>query len=68
MKIINIVLSLFLLVFYNCSKTVDTSHLNGYWEIKTVQTKTSEKQYTYNKNIDFYSLNENIGFKEKLSV
>ena len=68
MKVINIITSLLFLIFFSCSKAIDTNHLNGYWEIESVQTKTSEKQYTFNKNIDFYSLNENIGFKKKLSV
>lgn len=68
MRTLNLLSLLFLFVFFNCSKTIDTNYLKGYWEIESVQTNTSEKQYSYNKNIDFYSLNENVGFKKKLSV
>ena len=70
LKKINIVihaLSIFLFINCNSSKKIDTILLNGYWKIDFV----SQKNETFKLKggallLDYYYLNENIGWRKKV--
>ncbi len=54
----------------SCSKNPETyiEHINGYWEIESVILPDgTEKNYTYNATIDFFSISDSLtGFRKKL--
>ncbi len=54
----------------SCSKNPETyiEHINGYWEIESViLADGTEKNYTYNETIDFFSISDSLtGFRKKL--
>ncbi len=67
--------TLFILVFcinfFSCTtKTLDAkslSKLNGYWEIQTVKlTDGTKKDYKVNETIDYFEINNNKGFRQKV--
>lgn len=42
-------------------------HLDGYWEIKTVEfSKDSVREYKFNEMIDFFELENGVGFRKKV--
>ncbi|WP_250434260.1 hypothetical protein [Hanstruepera flava] len=47
---------------------VDLSHLDGYWEIKSVTFKDgTKKEYTFSDTIDFLSLTDSLfGIRKKM--
>ena len=60
-------LSFFLFINCNSSKKIDTTLLNGYWKIDFV----SQKNETFKLKggallLDYYYLNENIGWRKKV--
>ena len=65
-------LIIFLLITINvsCSKNPETfiEHINGYWEIESVVLANgTERNYSYNETIDFFSINDSLkGFRKKL--
>ena len=65
-------LLIFLLVTISisCSKNPETfiEHINGYWEIESVVLADgTERNYSYNETIDFFSINDSLkGFRKKL--
>lgn len=63
-------LFLFVLVMASCSKKVekaDFGQMNGYWEIeKVIMPDGSEKDYTVNQTIDFFEINDTVGFRKKV--
>lgn len=54
----------------SCGKNPETyiEHINGYWEIEgVVLADGSEKNYTYNESIDFFSITDSLtGIRKKL--
>ena len=65
-------LIIFLLVTFSisCSKNPESfiEHINGYWEIESVVLADgTERNYSYNETIDFFSINDSLkGFRKKL--
>ncbi len=61
---------IFGLAITSCSKNPETyiEHINGYWEIEgVILPDGTEKNYTYNETIDFFSINDSLtGFRKKL--
>ena len=48
-------------------KKEDLNKLNGYWEIKQVKLVGGEtKDYKVNETIDYFELNDNVGFRQKV--
>ena len=70
MKIHLYILSLFLGLFLSCNqdkKSIDLTHLNGYWEIdRVVNPSGEEKKYGFNEYVDFFKTEGNIGFRSKV--
>lgn len=57
------------LVMVSCQsvKKDDIAKLNGYWEIKKVSMPDGEKKdYKVNETIDYFELNGNEGFRQKV--
>ena len=71
-----IFLSLILSSFISCKKqsTIDLTNLNGYWEIDRVvisdksqqQGQDPEKNYNFNKSIEYFSTKDSLGFRTKV--
>lgn len=55
---------------FSCQSKVesnDLTKLNGYWEIKEVELANGEKkEYKINETIDYFELQNNIGFRQKM--
>ena len=70
MKIRLYILTLFFGLFFSCSeekKSIDITHLNGYWEIDRVITSSgSEKEYGFNEYVDFFKTQDSAGFRSKV--
>lgn len=58
------------LVLVSCHtgvKKEDLQKINGYWEIKQVGLPNGEKKdYKVNETIDYFELNDNEGFRQKV--
>jgi hypothetical protein len=53
----------------SCSETPsieDAQQLNGFWEIKKAVTPYEEKEYDANQLIDYFEVNDSLGFRKKL--
>jgi len=62
-----LVIALVLVSCHSNIKKEDLSKLNGYWEIKKVTMENGEtKDYKVNETIDYFELNNNIGFRQKV--
>jgi hypothetical protein len=63
-------LLLFALLLISCHSNIkkeDLKKLNGYWEIKKVTLENGEtKDYKINETIDYFELNDNQGFRQKV--
>jgi len=63
-------LIVFGLLIISCSKNPETyiEHIDGYWEIEKVTLSNGfEKDYKFNENIDYISLNDSlVGFRKKM--
>ena len=63
-------LLLFALLLISCHSNVkkeDIKKINGYWEIKQVKLSTGKtKDYKINEMIDYFELNKNEGFRQKV--
>ena len=59
-----------LMVFASCKQTItdkDLAKINGYWEIEKVNLADgSKKDYTVNETIDYFSVKNNKGFRQKV--
>ncbi len=59
-----------LMVFASCKQTItdkDLVKINGYWEIEKVNLADgSKKDYTVNETIDYFSVKNNKGFRQKV--
>ncbi len=64
-------LMLLILVFVSCKQKIqisDTQKINGYWEIeKVVLPNSDDKDYKINETIDFFKLENNVGFRKKVT-
>ncbi|MBC7642608.1 MAG: hypothetical protein H7174_09780 [Flavobacterium sp.] len=62
---------LFLFLTVSCQQKIvatDINKLNGYWEIeKVVLPDNDNKDYKINETIDFFEINNNIGFRHKVT-
>jgi len=67
-KSILIILTLCLTASCSLKNNIDLSHLEGYWEIKTVTLKDGTiKDYTFSNTIDFLSLTDSLtGIRKKM--
>ncbi|MEC4049440.1 lipocalin family protein [Flavobacterium sp. SUN046] len=58
------------MVFTSCKQTItdkDLAKINGYWEIEKVNLADgSKKDYTVNETIDYFSVKDNKGFRQKV--
>ena len=63
-------LMVFGLLLISCSKNPEAyiEHIEGYWEIEKVTLSNGfEKDYKFNENIDYISLNDSlVGFRKKM--
>lgn len=61
---------LFILICFSCSKRIekeDLKNINGYWEIKSVETSEGvSKQYKVNETIDYFEIKNNKGYRQKV--
>ena len=57
-------------LFVSCIPSVkeaDLAKINGYWEIQKVELpQGGKKEYKVNETIDFFSLKNNSGFRQKV--
>lgn len=64
------VVLLFILICFSCSKKIekeDLKNINGYWEIKSVETSEGvSKQYKVNETIDYFEIKNNKGYRQKV--
>jgi len=64
------VVLLFILICFSCSKRIekeDLKYINGYWEIKSVETSEGvSKQYKVNETIDYFEIKNNKGYRQKV--
>lgn len=64
------VVLLFILICFSCSKRIekeDLKNINGYWEIKSVETSEGvSKQYKVNETIDYFEIKNNKGYRQKV--
>lgn len=62
---------LFISFLIACNKKVnpsDITKINGYWEIeKVILPDGTEKKYTINETIDYFKVNNNKGFRKKVT-
>ncbi|MEC4003920.1 hypothetical protein OX283_004575 [Flavobacterium sp. SUN052] len=58
------------LLLVSCKQSItdkDISKINGYWEIKKVELPDgTKKDYKVNETIDFFKVEENKGFRQKV--
>lgn len=55
------------LVLISCQNDIELNELSNYWEIKEVENPNGGvKKYTFNENIDFFEIQENIGIRKKV--
>jgi len=55
------------LVLISCQNEIELNELSNYWEIKEVENPNGGvKKYTFNENIDFFEIQENIGIRKKV--
>ena len=58
------------ILFVSCKPSVneaDLAKINGYWEIQKVELpQGGKKEYKVNETIDFFSLKNNLGFRQKV--
>ena len=70
MKIRLHILTISCFIFFSChkeKKEIDTTKLNGYWEIDRVITPSgNEKKFGFNPYIDFFKTIDSIGFRLSL--
>lgn len=68
MKILSsLLLAVILFSCHSGVKQEDLSKLNGYWEIKEVVLSDGQKkEYKINETVDFLSLENNQGFRQKV--
>lgn len=70
MKVLKLLL-IFPLLLMSCQKdhlTVDTEHLDGYWEIVQAQNPYGKNViYSVNTKVDYFELSDSIGFRKKLN-
>lgn len=61
----------FILLLIACNKKVnpsDITKINGYWEIeKVILPDGTEKKYTINETFDYFKVNNNKGFRKKVT-
>lgn len=62
---------LFISFLIACNKKVnpsDITKINGYWEIeKVILPDGTEKKYTINETFDYFKVNNNKGFRKKVT-
>ena len=44
----------------------DAQKLNGFWEIKKAETPYEEKEYEMNQMVDYFEVEDSIGFRKKM--
>ena len=68
MKIFNLIAGTFLLLAScNNQNQINPQMLNGYWEIEKIETEDGNtKEYPYNEYVDFFSTENNKGFRSKV--
>lgn len=56
------------LFFFSCQqKTIDIQHLDGYWEIKKVESDQGKsKEFQINETVDYFVVKDSTGFRKKV--
>ncbi len=68
------IICIVLFIFVSCKKQdtynvtyEDIKNLNGYWEIAyVVLPDGTQKQYNFNKSIDFFEIKDSLGIRKKV--
>lgn len=58
-----------LIVLISCNSKPDVkevSKLNGFWEIEKAETPYGDKSYTMNQMVDYFQIEDSIGFRKKM--
>lgn len=67
MKFNFLLISLFILVSCNSKPDFkEVSKLNGFWEIVKAETPYGEKSYKMNQMVDYFYIEDTIGFRKKM--
>ncbi|WP_066225640.1 hypothetical protein [Formosa haliotis] len=70
MKHIFVILSLILLSSCSHTQQIDTSNINGYWEIEEVILPDGTSHvYKINETVDYFSINDSLlGYRQKMKT